>query len=63
MRNIHYLGDGVYVHFDAQNSVVLTTGHHLPTLADNTIILEMDVIVQLLDYLKQHGYLATSKGE
>lgn len=47
-----YLGDGVYATDDPQG-LILTTGHHLPASADNTIMLEPEVIVALERYLER----------
>jgi hypothetical protein len=47
-----YLGDGAYAHW-CEGRLVLTTGNHEPALADNTIVLEPEVLVSLLMYLKK----------
>lgn len=44
MNNPAYLGDGVYAHVDDYGCVVLTTGHHDPAIADNTIVFEPEVL-------------------
>lgn len=50
MNNPIYLGDGVYAHLDS-GSIVLTTGHHEPSKADNAVYLEPDVLKKLLEYI------------
>jgi len=48
-----YLGDGVYVELD-RDDVVLTTGDGIQVT--NRIVLEMDVLENLKDYLEAKGY-------
>lgn len=54
MQNPQYLGDGVYIHTNPQGQLVLTTGHHDPRHADNTIYLEPQVLQMLQKYIQQH---------
>lgn len=49
MSHARYLGDGVYAHFNGY-SVVLTTGHHDPAVADNIIEMEPQVMGSLKRY-------------
>lgn len=49
-----YLGDGVYAHVDDIGRLVLTTGHHEPNRADNTIVLEPEVMNSLDRYTNKH---------
>jgi hypothetical protein len=51
MKNASYLGDGVYVHLDEGDRVILTTGHHEPEKADNTIVFEPEVLDALKRWL------------
>lgn len=46
-----YLGDAVYVHVTDDDSLVLTTGHHEPSQADNVIYMDENVVAALLRYL------------
>ncbi len=48
-----YLGDGVYVSFSPFGEVVLTTGHHEPAQADNTIVLEPQVLAALEKWVER----------
>lgn len=50
-----YLGDGVYVkpHPADPTAVILTTGHHLNSKADNVIVLEEGIIDGLTAYLQR----------
>jgi hypothetical protein len=48
-----YLGDGVYASFNDSGQVVLTTGHHDPGRADNTIYLELGVLTSFEEWLKR----------
>jgi hypothetical protein len=52
MHNLQYIGDGVYTHVDDSRSLILTTGHHEPDQADNTIVLEPSIIKSLENYIK-----------
>lgn len=54
-RNPEYLGDAVYVAEDeyVPGAIRLTTGHHDPIHASNTIILEPEVVEALLRWLNQ----------
>lgn len=45
-----YLGDGAYAHYDGYH-VVLTTGHHLISEADNVIALDPDVMENVAAYI------------
>lgn len=47
-----YLGDGVYAVMDADQRIVLTTGHHLIVRADNVIFLEPSVAVNLVKWIE-----------
>lgn len=51
-----YLGDSVYAQGDAgfPGSLVLTTDSHLMDDAGNTIILEPEVVLAFLRYVKRH---------
>jgi hypothetical protein len=51
MKSASYLGDGVYVHLDESDRIILTTGHHEPEQADNTIVLEPEVLDALKRWL------------
>ncbi len=46
-----YLGDGVYASYNERGQLVLTTGHHLETEADNIVYLEPKVLSALLKYV------------
>lgn len=46
-----YLGDGVYIS-KCPTGLVITTGHHDPARAENTIWLEDQVALALMRYLK-----------
>ena len=48
-----YIGDSVYVEFDGNYSLVLTTENGIPTDPSNTIVLEDTVWAHLKDYAKQ----------
>lgn len=63
MKNPDYLGDGVYVHQREGGDLVLTTGNHMPLLADNTIVLEDAVMVAFLNYCGKNGLITTSLGK
>lgn len=45
-----YMGDGVYA-TDDQRGLIITTGHHLVSQADNVIVLEFDVLAALERYI------------
>lgn len=47
-----YLGDGVYASV-GQIGLVLTTGHHDPAQADNTIVFEPEVLAALEKYISK----------
>lgn len=48
-----YLGDGVYVSHRAEtDDVVLTTGHHDPSLSMNIVVMEPEIVESLLEWLK-----------
>jgi hypothetical protein len=62
MKNVEYLGDGVYVQRRADGSwpvVILTTGRHFPTgdlpgdKPDATIHLDPEVLDNLVTWLKK----------
>lgn len=53
LLNSDYLGDAVYASRDQFGAVVLTTDHHDPAHAGNTIILEPSVIAALLRYIER----------
>jgi len=57
MTNPQYLGDGVYAHLDDFGSVVITTGHHLPSEADNVIVLEPQVLAAISNLVGNHEIL------
>lgn len=44
------MGDGVYA-TDDQRGLIITTGHHLVSQADNVIVLEFDVLAALERYI------------
>lgn len=48
-----YIGDSVYVEFDGNYSLILTTENGIPTDPSNKIVLEDTVWAQLKDYAKQ----------
>jgi hypothetical protein len=52
MKEPTYLGDGVYAQFDQFGMLILTTGSHELRMADNTIMLEPEVLEALLNFLK-----------
>ena len=47
-----YIGDSVYVEFDGNYSLILTTENGLPTDPYNTIVLEDTVWEELQEYVK-----------
>ncbi len=47
-----YIGDSVYVEFDGNYSLILTTENGLPTDPSNTIVLEDTVWEELQEYVK-----------
>lgn len=49
-----YLGDGVYVDFDARGIILTTEDGYRAT---NTIVLELEVFDALLRYIKKRGQL------
>lgn len=51
--NKRYIGDSVYVEFDGDYSLILTTENGIPTDPSNKIVLEDMVWAQLKDYAKQ----------
>jgi hypothetical protein len=51
MSHARYLGDGVYASFDGY-SIVLTTGNHQATKADNVIVMEFQVVESFEEYIK-----------
>ena len=61
MKKATYLGDGVYIHENSAQQVVLTSGHHDPEAADNRIYLEPGVIEQLKDWLTKTGRLKQAR--
>jgi hypothetical protein len=48
-----YLGDGVYMSPCRDGGIMLTTGHHLETQADNVIYLEPSVLMNLIQILER----------
>ena len=52
-----YLGDGVYVQLNDFGDVILTTGTHIRAEADNTIVLEAEVLQMLIEYLNAQKLL------
>lgn len=48
-----YIGDSVYVEFDGNISLILTTENGIPTDPSNKIVLEDIVWAHLKDYAKQ----------
>ena len=53
VENKRYIGDSVYVEFDGNYSLILTTGNGLPLDPSNTIVLEDTVWAQLKAFAKQ----------
>ena len=55
MKNAMYLGDGVYVSESVRydGNVYLTTGHHNPQSADNTVVMEPQVLEQFLKWIER----------
>lgn len=58
-----YLGDGVYAQSDLANGfpLVLTTGNHEVALADNKIFMEPEVLQALINLLRSHYKIDSSK--
>lgn len=52
MASKTHLGDGVYARLDEHGAVVLTTENGIE--ATNTIVLEADVAVALIEWLEPH---------
>lgn len=48
-----YLGDGAYVKVDEIGRVVITTGSHLDADADNRIVFEPEVLIELVKYIER----------
>lgn len=55
MSDPTYLGDGLYAHVDGVGRIVLTTGDHEPSRAENIIVLDKEVLDSLQRYIKKHG--------
>ena len=53
VENKRYIGDSVYVEFDGNYSLVLTTENGLPNDPSNTIVLEDTVWAHLKEFAKQ----------
>ena len=51
-----YLGDGVYVQVDAEDStrIIVTTGSHIMPDADNVVYLELPVMMGLKRFISDY---------
>lgn len=61
MINPDYLGGGVYATHLCSNEIMLTTNHHDPAYADNTVYLEPEVVQALVRYATRAGILPAAK--
>jgi len=54
-----YLSDGVYLKIDKDSiyPVILTTGHHDESVADNVIYLELTALKALVELCQEEGVL------
>ena len=54
-----YLSDGVYVRLEKDSiyPIILTTGHHDESVADNVIYLELTALEALISLCQEEGVL------
>ena len=58
IKNVAYLGDGVYVRNDGHSIAVMANSHLAPT---DTIYLEKEVIEDFIMFLRKQGWIKDGK--